>query len=92
MKHLDRLTNRIALELASPVGGSRVLQRPYQHSWEPIFTSQLLQLPSNIESRSACRPLASPMIQTHRFTSEIHTNISMPIRPDAVERFSPIHF
>jgi hypothetical protein len=92
MKHFDRLTNRIALELASPVGCTRVLQRLYQHSWKPIFTSQLLHLPLNIESRSACRPLTSPMIQTHGFTSEIHTNISMPIRPTAVERFSPIHF
>ncbi len=92
MKHFDQLTKRIAPELASPVGGSRVLQRLYQHSWEPLSTSQLLQLPSETESPSSCRPPASPRIQTHGFPSEIHTNIAMPIRQAAVERFSPNHF
>ena len=92
MKHRERLTNPIALELAFPVGGGRVLQRLHRHSWEPISTPQLLQLPSKTESPSSCRPPASPMIQTHGGTSKIHANISMPIRPAAVERFSPIHF
>lgn len=65
MKHFDQLTKRITLELASPVGGSRVLQRLYQHSWEPLSTSQLLQLPSKTESPSSCRPTRQPKDQTH---------------------------
>src|ERR1700676_4465031 len=81
MKHRNRLTNRITLELAPPVAGGRVLQRLYRHSWEPISTPQLLQLPSKTESPSSCRPPASPMIQIHGGTSKLHANISMPIRP-----------
>jgi hypothetical protein len=51
MKHRDRLANRVAMELALPVDGNCVFQRPRQDSWNRIPILQLFHSLPNTASQ-----------------------------------------
>ena len=92
MKHRDRLTNRVALELAFPVGNSCVFQPLYQDSRELISILQLFRSPANTASEPSLPPPVSPLIQAYVSCFQTQVGNSTPISPAVVERFSPIHF
>ena len=92
MRHHGRLTNPTSLELRFSVRGRRVLKRLCEDSPEPISIHQRSQWPTEIASNPSCSPPAGPMTDLHRSTFATHSDNSIPIRPAAVERFSPIHF
>jgi hypothetical protein len=92
MKHYDWLTNRIAPELALPVDcggvpGTLRKDSPQSISIHPCFHRQ-----TKTASMPCRLPPADPVAYAHPSTSGIDMDNSIPIRPAAVERFSPIHF
>jgi hypothetical protein len=92
MKHCDQLTNRIALELAFPVDPRGVREPLRKDSPQPISMHPRFHRPTKIASMPCWLPPAGPIAHVYPSTSGIYTDDSMPIRPAAVERFSPIHF
>ena len=92
MTHSNQLTNRIALELGFPVGRRRVREPLRKDSPQPISMDPRFHKPTKTASRPCYLPPAGPVAHVHPSKSEIYMDDSMPIRPAAVERFSPIRF
>jgi hypothetical protein len=92
MKHCDRLTNRIALELAFPVDRRGVREPLRKDSPQSISMHPCFHRQTKTASMPCRLPPAGIVAHAHPSTSRIYMDDSIPIRPDEVERFSPIHF
>jgi hypothetical protein len=92
MKHRNQLTNRIALELAFPVDRRSVREPLRKDSPQPISIHLPFHRPTKTASRPCYLPPAGPVAHVHSSKSGIYMDDSMPIRPAAVERFSPERF
>jgi hypothetical protein len=92
MKDYDWLTNRIAPELALPVDCGGVPGTLPKDSPQSISIHACFHRQTKTASMSCRLPPAGPVAYDHLSTSGIYVDGSIPIRPAAVERFSPIHF